>query len=170
MLKFTVFNSSINPSFTSSFITLSFLIIAKLRTSDHKHHPIRSSLISRVTCLQDLDLFKPSRSSTDGVYLLSCHSIFEITNHNLEKTLRVIHVVPIMMCNARFEHCPRFVHPTTSPGEDAGEQGVAGMGRADVGVHGHQTRLGVHSHRGRGCTTAGEGGSARPLGREGWSA
>ena len=46
---------------------------------------------------------------------MSYHSIFEITNHNLEETLRIIHVVPIMMCNARFEHCPRFVHPTTSP-------------------------------------------------------
>jgi hypothetical protein len=46
---------------------------------------------------------------------MSYHSIFEITHQNLEETLPVIHVVPIMVCNALLAHSARFVHPITSP-------------------------------------------------------
>ena len=46
---------------------------------------------------------------------MSYHSIFEITHHNLDKTLPVIHVVPIIVCNALLAYCARFIHPIASP-------------------------------------------------------
>ena len=45
---------------------------------------------------------------------MSYQSIFEITHQNLEETLPVIHVVPIMVCNTLLAHSVRFVHPVTS--------------------------------------------------------
>jgi hypothetical protein len=48
-------------------------------------------------------------------YIESYHSVFEIIQHNLEETLLVIHMVPIMVCDALLAHCARFVHPITSP-------------------------------------------------------